>query len=207
MKRTYIIASVVVSIVVFAIIAYVFVFHIQNRYIRDVWQQPEKMMDLIGIKEGMIIGEAGAGQGYLTFKLAERVGRKGHIYANDIDEKALNVIQERLKREGITNITVIKGEIEDPLFPERKLDMVVMLLTLHHITKKEEWLNNVKSYMQPQTPLVIIERDPQRYWGRDRGHFLKKEQVLEILEKGNFELVRLETSLPRDNIYVCRIKD
>lgn len=41
-------------------------------------------MDVIGVKAGMVIGEAGAGRGYFTFKLAKRVGDTGIIYANDI---------------------------------------------------------------------------------------------------------------------------
>ncbi len=59
---------------------------------RDTWQQPEKVMDKIGVKPGMVIGEAGAGHGYFTFKLAERVETEGKIYANDISQTALDAI-------------------------------------------------------------------------------------------------------------------
>ena len=49
----------------------------------------DKAMELMGIKEGMIVGEAGAGRGFFTFPIARKVGPEGHIYANDIKESAL----------------------------------------------------------------------------------------------------------------------
>ena len=61
---------------------------------RDTWQQPEKVMEVIGIKPGMVIGEPGAGNGYFTIKLARKVGPSGKIYANDIVESSLKTIKE-----------------------------------------------------------------------------------------------------------------
>ena len=49
-------------------------------------------MDAIGVKEGMVIGEAGAGRGWFTFYLSERVGDEGIIYANDISSRALSIL-------------------------------------------------------------------------------------------------------------------
>ena len=40
---------------------------------RDTWQQPEKIMDILGVKPGMIITDVGAGKGYFTFKLALKI--------------------------------------------------------------------------------------------------------------------------------------
>ena len=74
---------------------------------RDSWQKPEKVMDAIGVKPGMIIGEAGAGSGYFTFKLAKRVGDTGKIYANDISQWALNRLKNRCEREKVENIEII----------------------------------------------------------------------------------------------------
>lgn len=62
---------------------------------RDAEIQPERVMDLIGNRAGMVVGEAGAGRGYITLKLARRIGPTGRVYANDIDGSAL---EELLKR-------------------------------------------------------------------------------------------------------------
>ena len=168
---------------------------------RDAQVQPEKLMDAIGVKPGMVIGEAGAGEGYFTFKLSRRVGETGKVYANDIVERVLKVIERRCEREGITNITTVLGKVEDPLFPKGALDMVFMISAFHDFEKKVEWLNNVKPYLKPGGILVIVEVDPDKR-GFGRGHLMTKDEILETVEKSSFKLDRIETFLAYHNIYV-----
>ena len=166
---------------------------------RDARVQPEKVMDVIGVKSGMVIGEAGAGRGYLTFKLSRRVGETGMIYANDIDRGVLQSINNRCKKENIKNIKTIVGEVEDPLFPVNELDMVVMIRAFHDFEKKVEWLKNAKKYMKPDATLVIID-------GHDNHTQLNREKVEKMGEEAGYQLVQYETFLTEDYIYVFRIK-
>lgn len=175
-------------------------------YDRDSWQRPEKVMDVIGVKPGMVIGEAGAGRGYFTFKLAKRVGDTGKIYANDISRRALNYIQGRCRREGIDNIEIILGEVENPLFPKSQMDMVIMVYVFHHLKRPVEFLKNIKPSLKPGAPLVILEQDPEKS-DEAIGHFLKKEVILDKVKESGYELVWIETFLPKDNIYIYRSID
>jgi len=173
---------------------------------RETWQPPNQIMDSIGVKPGMIIGEAGAGRGYFTFPLAKRVGEKGKVYANDISTSSLDEIKARSTRENIKNIITVFGETEDPLFPQKNHDMIIMVYVLHMLEKPKEFMENLKKYMTPESQLVIIERNSNT----DRGHypsFMSKKQVLEMIEKTNYKLVRILTFLPKDNIYIYRIKN
>lgn len=172
---------------------------------RDKWMQPEKIMDAIGVIPGMVIGEAGAGEGYFTFKLAHRVGNAGRIYANDILERVLGTIRERCERQEITNITTVLGEVEDPLFPESTLDMVVMMAAFHDFEKQVEWLKNVKQYMKSNAGLVIIEKDPDKM-ERGSSHHMTKDEILETVKQAGYKLVRVEMFLERDNIYIFRLQ-
>ncbi len=171
---------------------------------RDAQVQPEKLMDTIGVKPGMVVGEAGAGEGYFTFKLSRRVGETGKIYANDIVQRVLNVIDRRCEREGITNITTILGKVEDPLFPKGELDMVFMIAAFHDFEKKVDWLNNVKTCLKPGGTLVIVEMDPDKR-GRGYSHLMTKKEILETVEKSDFKLDRIETFLPSHNIYIYKL--
>ena len=175
----------------------------QNSY-RDRLLQPEKLMDAIGVMQGMIIGEAGAGRGYFTFKLSARVGTEGKVYANDIDRYALAAIRSRCEREDVTNIETILGEVADPLFPQG-LDMVFMIAAFHDFQEQEEWLENVKPSMKPEATLVIVEKDPDR--GGSRSHHMTKEEILATVKRADFELVRVDIFLQQDNIFIFRKKD
>ena len=172
---------------------------------REEWQPPDKIMDAIGVKPGMVIGEPGAGRGYMTFYLAERVGKEGKVYANDISQSALDEITIRAKREGIKNIEIVMGEIEDPVFPVNDLDMVIMVYVLHMLDKPMEFMENVKKYMTPDTRLIIIERNTHE----ERAHppsFMTNREILDTLQETDYVLERTETFLPRDTIYIFKLK-
>jgi ubiquinone/menaquinone biosynthesis C-methylase UbiE len=168
---------------------------------RDKWQQPERILNILGIEPGMIIGEVGAGEGYFTFKLSSKVGDKGIIYANDIVESKLNKIRKRCEKERIRNIKTVLGEMEDPGFPQKNLDMIIMVYVLHDLEKPIKLLENLKGYLKEQAPLVIIERDPDKFGGRN-GHFMLKEEVLQTVQSAGYQLSKIETFLSRDNIYI-----
>jgi SAM-dependent methyltransferase len=162
-------------------------------------------MDAIGVKPGMTIGEVGAGNGYFTFKLAARVGPTGLIYANDINPNSLQNIKAGARQRRIDNIVTVRGEVADPLFPPGVLDLVIMVYVFHELTEPVKLLQNLKSSLKPDAPLVILERDPNKMPSA-KGHFFQRERLLELVREADFDLVRVETFLPRDNIYILRPK-
>jgi ubiquinone/menaquinone biosynthesis C-methylase UbiE len=172
---------------------------------RDSWQQPEKVLEAIGVKAGMTVGEVGAGNGYFTFKIANKVGPTGLVYANDINQDALRKIEAGAKRRKIEHIVTVRGEVADPLFPAGALDLVIMVYVFHDLAKPVELLQNLKPSLKPNAPLVILERDPEKVPSA-KGHFYDRDKLLGLAAEGGFELLRVETFLPRDNIYLFRAK-
>lgn len=162
----------------------------------------DKAIMIMGIREGMIIGEAGAGRGFFTFPMAEKVGVTGKIYANDIKSNALLTIQNRCSRMSVTNIITVLGEVADPKFPVNDLDMVVIVHAFHDFSQPVAWLRNLKKYMKPGASLAILDRDPER-WGRMSYHFLSRDEVIKLLKEGGFKNIRVDTSLQNDNIYIA----
>lgn len=73
--------------------------------------QPEKLMDAIGLKEGMTIADIGAGRGRMTVFFSVRVGEKGKVFANEIDESALEYLKERCKRNSMENVKTFLGRL------------------------------------------------------------------------------------------------
>lgn len=186
---------------IIAFFAFFFDYSLCAQNSRDAWQQPEKIMDVVGIKPGMVIGEAGAGRGYFTFFLSKRVGATGKVYANDIDQAALRSIERRCTSDSITNITTILGKEKDPLFPAGELDMVIMMRAFHHFSEPAAWMKNVLSSMKAAAPLIIIDQDPDKA-GEGWNHFMTKDQVLAAMRNTDFVLDRIETFLEKDNIYI-----
>jgi len=172
---------------------------------RESWQPPDQIMNAAGVKAGMRIGEAGAGEGYLTFHLARRVGDRGIVFANEISRAHLETIRDRARREGVDNIVTVLGDIEDPLFPEKDLDMVIMVYVLHHLDRPVDFLENLEGYLKPGAPVVIVEKntDTDR---SDTPQFMSRSQIVAAIEEAGYQLERTETSLPRDTIYISRVR-
>jgi ubiquinone/menaquinone biosynthesis C-methylase UbiE len=172
---------------------------------RDKVEQPEKVMEVTGVKPGMVIGEVGAGHGYFTFWLSRGVGEGGKIYANDIDSGALAAIERRRAGEKITNIETILGTVEDPRFPAGSLDMVFMVNAFHDLDRPVELLANLLPALKPGATVVIMDRDPAKV-SDSGGHFLTRAQVEEIVGRSVFELVKVETFLRDHNLYILKAR-
>ena len=161
---------------------------IQNRIaiekMRDKELQPERILDLIGLQKGMIIGEAGAGHGYLTFKLSKRIGGTGMVYANDIETEVLGYIENKCRSENIMNITTVLGKVDDPLFPKSELDMVFVFDCLFEFSHPIEWMRNTKKYLKSAGILVIVDPNKGRFQRGD--HFLTREQILSFASEAGY---------------------
>jgi len=177
-------------------------------------QPPKKIMDAIGIKPGMIIGEIGAGRGRFTVYLAREVGPTGKIFANDIDQTSLDYLKDRCKKLRFSNVETIVGEPDDPKFPGQVLDLAFMVWTFHMIEKPDGLLSKLKTYLKPGAMLVIvdpIDSEIDHEFKIDRQDPNNKiptitERIEKCAKASGFELVKTETFLPKDYIFILKQK-
>jgi predicted methyltransferase len=71
---------------------------------RDEWQEPQRVMDSLGIADGARVADIGAGGGWFTIRLAHRVGPNGVVYAEDIQPQMIESIRRRVVREDLKNV-------------------------------------------------------------------------------------------------------
>lgn len=179
----------------------------EERHDRD--QPPEKILDTIGVGPGMVIGEIGAGRGRYTVKLAARVGERGKVYANDIDELALRYLEYRCERDGISNIVTILGEVRDPKLPKSALDIAFMINTYHHLDDPVELMRNVRASLKPEGRLAIVEHEPEKAGPGWESDSTPRKVLMEQASQAGYELVKAtdESFTPRDLIYVFRLSE
>jgi ubiquinone/menaquinone biosynthesis C-methylase UbiE len=167
-------------------------------------QPPIKIMDAIGLEQGMVIGEVGAGTGRMTMWLADRVGESGKVYANDIDRSALEYLKRRCKREGSKNVEIIVGKMENPGFLPGSLDIAFMINVYHHLADPLVIIRNLRPSLKRDGILAIVECDPDKVdWGDEHG-CSSKQNMIEDLKKGGFEVIRIDSFLEEDSIYIAK---
>lgn len=168
----------------------------------DPWNLDiDRAMDVVGVVPGMVVGEAGAGDGYFTLPMARRVGASGAVYANDISRRALDRLARNAEREGLSNIQTVEGAVDDPLFPRRDLELVVVVHAFHDFDRPVAWLVNLRQYLRPGGVVAIIDRDPGQGGGR---HFLSRERILGYAAEGGYEQTKLVDDISRHLIIVLR---
>jgi ubiquinone/menaquinone biosynthesis C-methylase UbiE len=168
----------------------------------DAWHLDiERAMDIAGVAPGMVVGEAGAGDGYFTLPMARRVGPTGAVYANDISRRALDRLQAEASRERLENIHIVEGDVDDPRFPRRDLELIVVVHAFHDFSRPVEWLRNATQYLRPGAAIAIIDRDPDQGGG---SHFWSRERILRYAGEADLVPVTVVDTVSRHLIVIIR---
>jgi len=132
---------------------------------RDDWNKPEQIMDAVGIADGAVVADIGAGGGWMEIRLARRVGPNGLVYAEDIQPQMIEAINRRMQHEGLSNVRTIKGDPDEPDNPHLPtgLDAVLIINGYHEMDdplKPKQiltFLKNVAQSLKPQGRLGVAE--------------------------------------------------
>ena len=162
---------------------------------REDWQRVSDIFAALGAAPGSRIADLGAGEGWLTVRLARHVGPGGRVFASDISESALGRLAETLAKDTLRNVELVLAEDDDPRLPFGTLDGVVILNAYHEMTKRVPVLDGVKRALRPGGVLVIVDNAPRdSAAARSRKeqmehHALALDFVRDDLEAQGFEIV------------------
>jgi len=123
---------------------------------RDAWQEPERVMDSLGVTSGTIVADIGAGGGWFTMKLANRVGPTGLVYAEDIQREMIESINRRVSRTNLSNVETIIGTSNNPKIPT-PVDAVLMVDVYGEVEDPMALLRNVIPQLKKGGRIGIVE--------------------------------------------------
>ena len=136
---------------------------------RALFRYRAAMAGLIGVKPGMKVGEVGAGSGYLSRYMAEQVGPEGHVYANELEVKMVAYMKDRAAKEGLENLTVIKGTATSTGFEPESLDAVAVVYALSFFDEREAMLKSIHSSLKPGGAFLVVDLPSEQVAARMVG--------------------------------------
>lgn len=123
---------------------------------RDEWQEPDRIMDALGIADGARVADVGAGGGWFTVRLARRVGPNGRVYAEDIQHQMIESIKRRVQRENLRNVETRLGTATDPKLPA-DLNAVLIVDTYPQLDEPVLMLKHLAAALAPNGRVGIVD--------------------------------------------------
>ena len=126
---------------------------------RDNRGEAEAVMDLAGIEPGTTVADIGAGEGYYTVRLAQRVGDTGRVLAQDIDRDALTRLARRIERERLDNVSIKPGAADDPRLPADSFNRIFMIHMYHEVSEPYALLWRMWPSLKEGGQVVVVDVD------------------------------------------------
>lgn len=170
---------------------------------REAEEQPEKALDALNLKPGMVVADIGAGVGYMSLRMARRVGPAGKVYANDLQPAMLDRLRQNAAKAGIGNVVTVVGDVADPKLPANTMDLVLLVDVYHEFSQPQQMLRKIRETLKPDGRLVLLE-----YRAEDPNvpiiaeHKMTVGQVKAELEAEGFVLQPVIETLPRQHILI-----
>ena len=130
-----------------------------NEQARDDRREAQTVMDLAMIQPGMTVADIGSGEGYYTVRLADRVGKKGRVLAEDIDRDALARLGSRVEAEHLNNVSIQRGTEDNPGLPEHSFDRIFLVHVYHEVTEPYAFLWHLRPGLKPGGAVIVVEAD------------------------------------------------
>ncbi len=126
---------------------------------RDRLSEAETVMTDAGVAPGMTVADIGAGEGYYTIHLAQRVGTEGRVLAQDIIPEVRDRLAERVTREALDNVSVKLGKPSAPGLPPASFDRIFLVHMYHEIARPYEFLWRLRPALREGGRIVVVDAE------------------------------------------------
>ncbi len=150
---------------------------------------PDKILDQLDLKKDMIAAEFGCGSSGFVLSLAKRL-EEGLVYGLDIQEAPLSVLKSSSIAKNITNIRLIRSDLEKPggsTLSSSFLDLVLIPNVFFQLEDKDAIIPEAERIIKRGGCLVVIDWLPESILGPNEGR-ISPDEMKEMVEKKKFEL-------------------
>ncbi|MFN7999400.1 MAG: class I SAM-dependent methyltransferase [Bryobacteraceae bacterium] len=172
---------------------------------REAEEAPDAALDAIGVPKGGVAADIGAGVGYFTWRLAERVGPSGKVYAVDVQPGMLEKLSQNMAERNLDNYQAVLGEENDPKLPPTRIDVALLVDVYHEFSHPQEMLRKIRASLKPDGRMVLLEyrkEDPKVPIRPE--HKMSVQEVKAEIEPEGFRLDKTIESLPRQHILIFK---
>jgi ubiquinone/menaquinone biosynthesis C-methylase UbiE len=123
-----------------------------------LFRDPYKVLQAAGLKPGQKVLEVGCGPGFFTIPAARIVGENGSVCALDISPLAIERVQQKIEKEGLTNIKTILADAAQTGLPDQSFDLIFVFGLAHPVGDAEDISAELDRLLKPAGILSIEGR-------------------------------------------------
>jgi ubiquinone/menaquinone biosynthesis C-methylase UbiE len=173
---------------------------------RQEEERTDLLLQALALKPGESVADIGAGSGYFSWRMAQKVGPTGKIYAVEIQQEMLDILMANMKKRQVEAIVQpVLGTVQDPKLPAAAVDTILLVDVYHELDFPFEMTRAMVKALKPGGRLVLVE-----YRGEDPSvpikplHKMTVEQVRKEMSVHPLTYEQTMTQLPRQHVLVFR---
>ena len=158
---------------------------------RDEWQEPDKVIEKMNLKDGDVIADIGAGSGYFTRRFAMAVGLTGKAYGVDIEPELVKYMGDDAQKLNLKNYIPRLATMADSGLDPGSVDVVFICLTYHHIEDRINYMNKLKKILKKGGRVVIVAFYKKKMdFGPPPDNKITEEVTIREMRDAGYRLVR-----------------
>jgi ubiquinone/menaquinone biosynthesis C-methylase UbiE len=152
------------------------------------------IVNLMQLKPGMSAAQIGAGSGFVSRLMAERVGTEGRVAATEIDPKMIAYMTERAKAEGISNLAAMPAQPSATGLEPGSMDVVAFVGRLSTYSKPAEILASSAATLKPKGLLLVVDTPREGQGATMTG--IDADEVIALAAAAGFDRVDENGTVP-----------
>ena len=173
---------------------------------REKWQKPALVIETLKLEPSSNVAVLGSGAGYFTLRLAGAVGPAGKVYGVDIDPDMTKILKSKINKLKIKNVVIILGKPDDPLLPQKGIDLVFSCNVYHEMKNQREYYKKLHKYLRPNARIAVIDLKPHGMFGFFGSHGTEQDEIVATLKKAGYKLEKRLDFLPEQTFQIFSIR-
>jgi ubiquinone/menaquinone biosynthesis C-methylase UbiE len=162
---------------------------------------PGETLKRVGLEEGMVLCDIGAGSGVFTLPAAQLT--KKTVYALDVNDGALATIREKASTLGLENVKTVKVSGDGFDIADSVADIALMVTVLHEIERRPAFISETARLLKTGGKAVVIEfYNRETPMGPPAWHRIDEAEVMDLFANSGFSA---EDRFPLGENLYCQV--
>lgn len=175
---------------------------------REAEERTDLLVEILKFRAGEVVADIGCGSGYISRKIAGKIGDTGVVYGVEIQQEMLDLLMKNMKVFEITTVKPVLGTIDDPKLPAASCDTMIMVDVYHEFDFPYEMIHKMIDGLKVGGRIVFVEyrkEDPKV--PIKEVHRMSEAQVKkEMTTHPQLEYSETITALPRQHVIIFKKK-